>query len=140
MFYQLEPEVAGGWGCNTKADTSSYPPSVNNLHYEFEGWLGDSVLDSFPCYIITEDLASSIKSAGLTGFDISECEISKSETFIELYPKKTLPAFSWLKVSGKAGSDDFGINIKNSLVVSAKALSVLQSHSLDQCDIEPYNV
>ena len=39
-FYQLEPEVAGGWGEDTVADTTMQPPRVLQLDYCFDGWLG----------------------------------------------------------------------------------------------------
>ncbi len=140
MYCQIEPEVAGGWGGNTKADTSCHPPIVEVLNYEFEGWLGDSILTSFPCYIVTKDLANTIKQGNLSGYEIGDCESTKSETFLELYPNKELPEFVWLKITGVAGSDDFGISDQHRLVVSEQALSTLQAHELNDCEIERYNV
>ncbi len=58
-FQILEPEVAGGWGANIIADTDCHPPRIEHLHYEFEGWLGDPIVESFPCFLILESLASS---------------------------------------------------------------------------------
>ena len=56
MYYFIEPEVAGGWGGNTIADTSVHPPKISKLHYQFDGWLGDDLLESFPCFIVSESL------------------------------------------------------------------------------------
>jgi hypothetical protein len=53
-YFQIAPEVAGGWGRNTVMDRSIHPPHVTKLHFEFDGWLGDVLLESFPCYIITK--------------------------------------------------------------------------------------
>ena len=139
MYYQLEPEVAGGWGKNTEADTNCHPPIVTKLNYEFEGWLGDAIVQSFPCYIVTDKLAESISQSILSGYEFAECEVTKSETFNELYPNKELPKFIWLKIHGKAGVDDFSIGKNLMLVVSEKALSILQAHKLDDCEIEKYN-
>src|SRR6476660_8794270 len=65
----LAPEVAGGWGERTVADTSTHPPRVTALHYQFDGWLGDELLESFPCYIVTRRLAHALTAAGLSGFN-----------------------------------------------------------------------
>jgi hypothetical protein len=65
--FQLEPEVAGGWGANTEADTSKHPPVVSRLHYEFSGWLGDCLLESFPCFIATNAVIDSLSNVGISG-------------------------------------------------------------------------
>jgi hypothetical protein len=140
MYYRIEPEVAGGWGEGTEADTIYHPPKITSLIFEFEGWLGDSIVTSFPCYLVTEELAQSLNDAKLSGYELANCTITKSDTFDELYPNKKLPSFIWLQVVGKAGVDDFGIDKDLRLVVSAAALSALQEHSLNDCDIEEINV
>ncbi|APF85630.1 hypothetical protein HI806_01945 [Ralstonia solanacearum] len=52
-YFFLEPEVAGALGENTVLDASTHPPRVEKLHFEFSGWLGDAILESFPCVIAT---------------------------------------------------------------------------------------
>lgn len=140
MYYKLEPEVAGGWGSNTVADTSVHPPVVKKLDYEFEGWVDDSIVTTFPCYVITAELAASIKKANFSGYELEECEVSKSDTFEEFYPNKQLPNFVWLKVTGIAGNNDFGINDKYRLIVSSNVLAVIKNHVLGGCEVEVYNV
>lgn len=49
----IEPEVAGSLGKEKKLDNSVFPPHIKKLHYEFDGRLGDDILESFPCYIVT---------------------------------------------------------------------------------------
>ena len=90
-YYQLEPEVAGGWGRNTVADTSLHPPVVNQLHYEFSGWLGDCIVESFPCFIATAEVAQQILAAGLTGCEITDVEVSVSGQFEGMNPGRKLP-------------------------------------------------
>ena len=140
MYYRIEPEVAGGWGEGTEADTTCHPPKVTSLVFEFEGWLGDSIVTSFPCYLVTEELAQSISHSKLSGYELADCKITKSEAFDELYPNKKLPKFLWLQVVGEAGVDDFGIGKDLRLLVSAAALSILKEHSLNDCEIEEINV
>lgn len=47
MYKLIEPEVAGSLGKETELDSSVFPPHVKKLHYEFDGWLGDDILESF---------------------------------------------------------------------------------------------
>jgi hypothetical protein len=135
-FYIIEPEVSGGIGKNTVMDRNVHPPIVKKLHYEFDDWLGDCIIESFPCYIITKDIQKQLITSRMTGVSFDEVEISKSELFQDLNPNCKLPEFIWLKVHGIAGKDDFGItstsNIQFGLVISEKVLSLFKSNSLLQ--------
>jgi hypothetical protein len=140
-FYRLEPEVAGGWGTNTVfTRIPGKPVVVHKLHYHFDGWLGDELLASSLCYIVTQRLADEIQDAQLTGVGVADVEVTTSEQFRELYPERELPRFLWLKVVGKVGKDDFGLDEQHRLVVSERALQVLKGTSLDNCDVSDYSV
>src|SRR5687768_14779041 len=104
-YYVIEPEVAGGWGERTVADRSVDPVKVLRLHYEFEGWSGDDLLTSHPVFICTERLGGALEAAGLCGFHLADCEVTRSPQFEELHPRLTLPAFRWLQVNGVAERD-----------------------------------
>jgi hypothetical protein len=136
--FVLEPEVAGGLGPLTDLDTTLHPPIIFKLHYVFDDWLGDSLVASFPCFICTSDLASAVKDAGLIGveFDIVLC--SKSELFDDLNGDLDLPEFEWMKICGQRAIDDFALSPQGHLVVSEKALGVLQRGSLKNCKITPW--
>jgi hypothetical protein len=126
-YYQIEPEVAGGWGKNTLFTRAPGEPMlVQKLHYQFDGWLGDELLESTPCYIVSERLAHEIRRTKLTGMKFDEVEITKSDQFRELYPDRQLPKFLWLKVEGEAGRDDFGIAPGLQLIVSERAFELLK--------------
>ncbi|MCX7006003.1 MAG: hypothetical protein NTY53_01915 [Kiritimatiellaeota bacterium] len=127
-FYSIEPEVAGGWGKNTVFTRSPGGSSVvHRLHYEFDGWLGDELLESTPCFIVSESMAREITQAHFTGAHFDEVEITTSQEFQELCPNRQLPKFVWLKVDGQAGRDDFGIGSDGRLVVSGRVLAALRS-------------
>ncbi|MDQ0418968.1 hypothetical protein J2Z48_003192 [Croceifilum oryzae] len=67
-LYCLEPEVAGGIGENTVFSMETFPngqQKVSHLHYEFVGWLGDALLETCLCFIVTASLASLIVLASL---------------------------------------------------------------------------
>ena len=54
--YTLRAEVAGGLGPQSVLDSSTNPPVVSVLHYDFVSWLGDDIVASFPCSIVTSVL------------------------------------------------------------------------------------
>jgi hypothetical protein len=136
-FFRVEPEVAGRLGPKTIIDRRDHPPRVDKLHYVFEGWLGDELLESFPCFVVTADAAARLEAARLAGFELRPVEIGTSESFDELHPDRTLPDFRWLDVGGTARRDDFGVDDDGMLVVSKRALDVLRAGQLEHADIAP---
>ncbi|MBY8259298.1 hypothetical protein KW530_21605 [Vibrio fluvialis] len=138
MYFYIEPEVSGGFGDNSVMDTTVHPPKVYKLHYQFDGWLGDELLESFPCFIISEALAQELEREHLSGFTLEDVEVTKSEQFEELYPRKALPKFFWLQVTGSAAQDDLGIAEDHRLVVSESALNTLRKGKIEEADIEEF--
>jgi hypothetical protein len=127
----LAPEVAGGWGAKTVADTSVRPPIVSRLDYEFQGWLGDELLESFPCFIVSDRVAEALQESQLTGFTLDDVRISSSAAFEELHSEVSLPRFRWLRISGQPGISDSGLAPDHRLVVSLAALSLLSGFALN---------
>lgn len=138
MYTILEPEVAGGFGDATVLDSSTHPPTIHTLEYCFDGWLGDDLLESFPVFIVTQQLQQAIATAQLTGYAFDDVIVTTSDTFDELYPGRELPPFAWLKVHGQAGRDDFGLAADQRLVVSEQAYAVLRQFQLDNCLTHPF--
>jgi hypothetical protein len=131
MHRSVRPEVAGGFGEQTELDFSVSPPDVVKLNYEFSGWLGDDILETYPCFIVTERLRVQVEEAGLTGMHFDSVVISKSEIFDELYPGRELPAFYWAKVVGDE-SDDFLIDRSSGvLLISEKAFGIISKCCVD---------
>jgi hypothetical protein len=138
--YTIEPEVAGGWGEQTEFTRKpGCPVVVHKLHYEFDGWLGDELLESTPCFIVTERMLTNLQQARLTGFNVHELLVSKSDQFDELHPDRTLPPFVWLEIVGEPGADDFGISPDGRLVVSDRALTVLREIGIANAGVEPFD-
>jgi hypothetical protein len=133
-YYAVEPEVAGGFGENTKViQHQARPFTVERLHYDFAGWLGDELLESTPCFIVSSALAEDLESARLTGFSLDDVEVSVSKQFADQKDRSIFPAFRWLKIEGTAGVDDFGLDGELTLVVSERALEVLTSRIAHAC-------
>lgn len=112
-YFDIEPEVAGGTGRSTIDDHSVTPPALSNLEYEFDDWFGDAILASFPCYIVTEQLAIALRNSDLTGFAFDKVTITRSLEFDDLYRNKNgpLPNFEWLKITGVPYEDDMGLDM-----------------------------
>lgn len=145
MYFYVHPEVAGGLGADTILDRSTHPPRVDNLHYEFEGWPEDALLTSFPCLVATENATAALKESGVTGVESAPVKITTSEEFQERYPNRDLPHFLWLRVTGVAGKDDFGVyrdtqgeRPRNRFVLSERALNVFRRFGLNNAEIEPF--
>ncbi len=152
MLYLLEPEVAGELGENTIIENFNNVrnklerPEVTHLHYLFLGWLGDEILECTPCFIVTKRLAEAIKGNSLNGFEFRKIELSKSDEFEEVYPQKDLPNFVQLIPKGSIeltddkynnwSGHDLSISQNAYLVVTKKALGVLQKFSMNNCIIK----
>jgi hypothetical protein len=132
----VSPEVAGELGENTLMDTSAYPPRVSRLHYRFEGWLGDDLLEVFPCFLVSAALAEALEEAGLDGFTLDKAEVSVSPGFQELYPGLALPEFRWLKIARQSRDADMGLTPDSRLEVSGRALRILRKFSVAHAVIE----
>ena len=135
MFYKLEPEEAGHLDLETDIDTSVRPPVVHALHYVFDGWLGDDLISSFPCFIVTRRLQKLLESASASGCRFCPVQVSRSEQFEELHPGRELPGFSRILADGIARRDDFATSSTGgALIVSERILQVmLKGARLDHC-------
>lgn len=133
--YILNPEVPGELGFNIIIDTQQHPPIVEKLHFIFMGWLGDDLVECFPCFLISERLKIALEITGFTGFLIDECDVESSIEFTEMQPGVILPKFFWLKIDGNEQSD-FALTQKHRLRVTKNAFSFLKRFNINYCDIE----
>jgi hypothetical protein len=137
-YYLVEPEVAGGLGPWTISDRSVHPPRVTRLEYVFDGWLGDPLLESFPCFISTRTLALKLAELGASGYVERPVRVSKSYLFREIQPETELPEFVWLDVTGQPGVDDCGADASGNLVVSEPVLAVLVEAGIPNADVSDW--
>ncbi len=140
MFKILKPEVAGELGEQTELDISCHPPKILKLHYDFTDWLGDDILETFPCFIVTVRLQKEILKLKLTGISFDKVTISTNEKFEELNPEGlVLPKFHWLKVFGTAGVDDFGLSDNNELIISEAVWNMLHKFQISRASHKDFN-
>jgi len=135
MYRAIGPEVAGGLGEQTIMKTNVHPPVVEKLHYEFDSWLGDDILESFPCFLVSERLKNSIVFENLTGVAFDDVLISESDLFRQIHPDLELPVLFWAKIDGERGIDDFVIGDDHRLLISEKAYTLLQFFHIDHAFI-----
>ena len=138
-YFYINPDVAGGIGRGTIMDTSVHAPVVSKLIYQMEGWFGDVIITTFPCFLVVSEVKQALQNIGFSGASFAHVEITKSDDFLELQPNIELPQFVWLKVSGKAGHDDFGIARDLRLVISARVLDMLEAFGIPSATVEPYD-
>lgn len=121
----VEPEVAGGLGPRSVIERSSGRPVVLRLHHVFDGWLGDELLESTPCFLMTRSLLDRCIAAGLRGVVSGAVEVSVSDQFRELHPDRVLPEFVWAHVDGKPAADDFWSLDDGRLAMSDRAWRII---------------
>lgn len=117
-------------------DSSIYPPLVTWLQYEIRGWLGDDLLESFPCFIVTAKLADLMTEANLSGFALGDVDVVLSDVEQDLAEVPIeVPEFRWLQP--EVGQDgDLSVDESGLLIVSERALAILRRSNLSNCDIE----
>ncbi|MGW1176810.1 hypothetical protein ACWD4P_24220 [Kitasatospora sp. NPDC002543] len=119
-------------------DSTTHPPKVSRLHYEVIDWLGDSIVQTFPCHLVLRGVARRFAAEGFTGFRTGEATVSASEDFHELNPGGEVPDLVWLLVDGEPGVADLGLTDRARLVVSERVLDVLKSGTLDAGTFSPW--
>lgn len=153
-LFLLSPEVPGGFGDDTvlgsyldRADKSQEYPDVTELHLVFEGWLGDELVTSHPCYLVTSRLAATLRASGLRGVSFRAVKVSRSDQFEMFHPGRQLPAFEWLRPTGRVNidadtgriqstsDDDFLLDCRARLYVTQRALEVLRLHTVTNCEV-----
>jgi hypothetical protein len=145
-YFVLTPECPGSLGNDSKiVDLKANPMQLLNFQFMVERWPEDDLLEAASDgYAVTEPLAKVLKASDLTGFELGEIDIQEGDQlFLDRYdrPGEALPALTWLKVTGVAGQDDFGLRHLNGaipLVVSERALAVLKAFKINNCIIEEY--
>lgn len=137
MFFRINPQSVAQLGSKTEFDKTHQPWRVLILHVVFDVWSNDDLLKTSPCYFVSQQLYLDILDKKFSGINLdSEIVTDLSETFIRLYPEKSIPKFYLLRIFGEAFKDDFGLDNTNKLIVSHRAFSVLKNYNLSDAKIE----
>lgn len=138
IYYTIDPEVTGELGEDSSYDEAQRAADKGPLQLIFEGWLGDDLVAMSPFWFVTEQLASAMKEASLTGFELDPVTVSKGDQW-ELAARFELPPvwFRLIPTGSIESSDDVALDDR--LVVSNQALEVFQSFSLTQATVTPFD-
>ena len=96
------------------------------------------LLETFPAFIVTDQARDRLQSGGLTGLRFGDVEVSVSDQFPEMHPGRELPSFVGLEPQGRCGEDDVATAPDGHLVLSRRALDVLESLGIAHALIEPF--
>ena len=142
-YYRLEPEIAGEIGENSKTEYENGKiKQIIFLEYLFSDWLGDDLLSTHPCHIVTENLKNDINANNLTGIQFKKIKKAFSDEFFELNSSTDIPEFvqivcnNFYEDKNDSTLQDFYVNRYKALIVSERALKVIKKHTLNNCLIE----
>jgi hypothetical protein len=135
-FYIIEPDVPGFLKETRRFVREN--PSPSEIDYVFECWPDDDILRAHSVILVSERLSKALLEANLSGFRLKSCIGSKGDQFEIASPGRgELPKYLWLDVVGRPKVDDFGISDQLMLVISQRALEVLQTFSIERSEIFP---
>lgn len=141
MYLRLKPECCGSFGRRTLygGELSAVPPEVYRLEYEFSTWPVDPLLEVSGLFIATEELTGLIQrlQPKPTGVSYDKATTATTIECRRANPDANLPEYSWLKITGRAGHDDFGYDSEHALVVSERVYVAMRL-LLSQCGVSAY--
>lgn len=130
MFFKLNPDCTGTFGRKTLygGELTDVPPQIYRLHYEFDRWSPDELLEVNSVFVGTPALEELIKSLfpRPTGITFDNMTTTSTLVFRQANPGRELANYRWFKVIGKGGVDDFGLSDDFQLVVSARIFGTIQ--------------
>ena len=136
----VEPHAPGRLGERTELDVSVHPPVVHRLHFLFEGWLGDDLVQDYPVYLTTERLARAMDAARLSGVVWESVETEWDDQARLLvgtspeFPRNLPRDWRWMKIDANPTAD-LWLGFEARLHVTERALQVLQRFNIDNADV-----
>jgi hypothetical protein len=138
QYFVIDPSCFGELGEGTIFETKNGSREVTQLDMMLERIPKDDIMAvGGGGYVISEKLAIKLAKTQLTGYELDDVHVYKSDQFYLTAPTwvdRPLPEFKWLKIVGVGLKDDFGIH-KTQLVVSESAMEFLKGFSIGQCEI-----
>ncbi|TQM29855.1 hypothetical protein [Nocardia bhagyanarayanae] len=123
-FYLINPEVPADFG-QVSRDSSYDPPRVVSAHFEFYYPVDSELITSYSgAYAVTKPLADALTESDLTGYEFGPVTTSIS-ALVEDPDRIIIPPLTGLVITGRAFSDDFGIQGRSKLIASERAAEFL---------------
>ncbi|WP_154795286.1 hypothetical protein [Occultella kanbiaonis] len=107
------------------------------IDVEFQGWLGDDLLDLVDRWIVSARLADALRASELTGYHFAPVHVSKHPDWDLMKHEFELPErWERLVPTGRRhDGDDFATEPASGLMVSGRALELLRTFRLDQAEL-----
>ena len=138
MHTLFEAEVAISLGDGSDYRHDREPRLVGTLHAEFEGWLGDDIVETSGFWLVTEALAAALQASELTGFELADVVVTTGPTRDEFdYPP--LPVWRRLVPTGSltAGDDIAAVRRGTTLALSDRVLRLLEGFQIENAFLRP---
>jgi hypothetical protein len=135
MAYVLDPFVAGQLGERTDLDASTHPPVVRHVDYVVDLPTDEDLIQSFPVFLVSEDLAVALAAANLTGFRLDDADVRPSDQYRVLGGGDAPPKpYRWLRLVSSEVADCW-LDEGYRLCVSDEMYAVLSSHKIERCEV-----
>jgi hypothetical protein len=107
--------------------------------FAYDFWSPDALFHDMGQYFVTRPLAHALNQSGLTGFSTTDVPTIKSKTYDETSARGEPQLVAWLKVHGRHGQDDFGIQNNAYLIVSERALALIRKAGFKEGRVLDYD-
>jgi hypothetical protein len=133
----LEPLAGGELGPDTVLDRSTHPPGLNRAQFVLDTPTTADLMESYPVYLVSEELAALLDAASLSGFHFDDAEVFPGENYLEDFGDAPHKQYRWLRPEPDVPDADVWITADFRLGVSARMWHTLQQADLRGCDVEP---
>ena len=132
MPYSIDPQVAGELGDGTVLDSTVHPPSVSQVEFILDYPETDDIVQSFPVYLVTSQLAARIEQAEMVGIVLADAIVRPSEEYVAAFGDAPHRSYRWLQPVIVDAADAW-IDSSLQLCVSDRMMSVLEGAVLSDC-------
>ncbi len=136
VAYILEPLVAGELGEETVLDAGTHPPLVRSVEFVLDSPTEEDLVESFPVFLVSEQLGASLTAAGLVGFTLDDANVHPSTQYVAVYGDLPHKAYRWLRLISSSPSDCW-LDEGYRLCVSDRMYSVIARHKMEGCEVTP---
>ncbi|CAM3532285.1 hypothetical protein OCAE111667_14270 [Occultella aeris] len=129
---------------NIEGEASAVPASRRGarstdgaIDVEFQGWLGDDLLDLVDRWIVSARLADALRASDLTGYHLAPVQFTKHPDWALMKHEFELPE-RWERLvptGERRDGDDFATEPATGLMASGRALELLRSFRLEQAEL-----
>jgi hypothetical protein len=132
--YSIDPQVAGELGEGTVMDSSVHPPAVSRVEFILDYPETDDLIQSFPIYLLSDELADRVVQSGLAGIRLEDVDVRPSEEFLAAFGEAPHRNYRWLQLENSEGADAW-ISDALELCISDRMMRILEEATLSDCII-----